>query len=314
MFYVFLLFSVTLSFVLISFSFFHFWSILFNSNGHWTDIQCHCGLYHCLYECWSSCFRQIYFCFSFVCVCILHCGLFCVFIRSKAASLVLCPPHEFTPTQIHFHLSFLSTNNNKQHFSFFHPIIAENWILQENIFLIFLRKWQEQRRIPRLSIAPTSRLKFPFCFEKISFNLFSSISPRRVFCFHRQYPQIFGRCRTYWPAPPDSLPLPAQILPGNLSPSRSLSFLRRVSAPSCTKLATLASSPMFNQQSRRNLLTTPPITTGEKIMHAAETCVVGLDRAVGYCRSGAVYPFTFGLACCAMEMIDVPRLSPFPIP
>lgn len=34
MFYVFLLFSVTLSFVLISFSFFHFWSILFNSNGH----------------------------------------------------------------------------------------------------------------------------------------------------------------------------------------------------------------------------------------------------------------------------------------
>lgn len=48
-----------------------------------------------------------------------------------------------------------------------------------------------------------------------------------------------------------------------------------------------------------------PVSKGEKIDNGIETAVTTLDKVIGYCRAGSCFPQTFGLACCAMEMIDV---------
>lgn len=57
-----------------------------------------------------------------------------------------------------------------------------------------------------------------------------------------------------------------------------------------------------------------PVSTSEKVDNGIDATVTTIDKIIGYCRSGSVFPFTFGLACCAMEMIDVrnwlPRLMP----
>lgn len=48
-----------------------------------------------------------------------------------------------------------------------------------------------------------------------------------------------------------------------------------------------------------------PVSKSEKVDNAIDATVTTIDRIISYCRSGSVFPFTFGLACCAMEMIDV---------
>ena len=48
-----------------------------------------------------------------------------------------------------------------------------------------------------------------------------------------------------------------------------------------------------------------PVSKGEKLDNAIEAAVTTVDKVIGYCRAGSVFPQTFGLACCAMEMIDV---------
>ena len=48
-----------------------------------------------------------------------------------------------------------------------------------------------------------------------------------------------------------------------------------------------------------------PVSTSEKVDNGIDATVTTIDKIIGYCRSGSVFPFTFGLACCAMEMIDV---------
>lgn len=48
-----------------------------------------------------------------------------------------------------------------------------------------------------------------------------------------------------------------------------------------------------------------PVGKGEKLDNSIEAAVTTLDKVIGYCRAGSCFPQTFGLACCAMEMIDV---------
>ena len=48
-----------------------------------------------------------------------------------------------------------------------------------------------------------------------------------------------------------------------------------------------------------------PVSKGERLDNAVETAVTTVDKVISYCRAGSVFPQTFGLACCAMEMIDV---------
>ena len=48
-----------------------------------------------------------------------------------------------------------------------------------------------------------------------------------------------------------------------------------------------------------------PVSKGERLDNVIETAVTTVDKIIGYCRAGSVFPQTFGLACCAMEMIDV---------
>ena len=47
-----------------------------------------------------------------------------------------------------------------------------------------------------------------------------------------------------------------------------------------------------------------PVSSSEKLDNSIDACVTTLDRVIGYCRAGSVFPQTFGLACCAMEMIE----------
>ena len=47
-----------------------------------------------------------------------------------------------------------------------------------------------------------------------------------------------------------------------------------------------------------------PVSTSEKVDNAIDACVTTVDKVIGYCRAGSVFPQTFGLACCAMEMIE----------
>ena len=48
-----------------------------------------------------------------------------------------------------------------------------------------------------------------------------------------------------------------------------------------------------------------PVSRSEKIDNAIDVAVTTVDKVIGYCRAGSVFPMTFGLACCAMEMIEV---------
>ena len=48
-----------------------------------------------------------------------------------------------------------------------------------------------------------------------------------------------------------------------------------------------------------------PVSKSEKVDNAIDACVTTVDKVIAYCRAGSVYPMTFGLACCAMEMIEV---------
>ena len=42
---------------------------------------------------------------------------------------------------------------------------------------------------------------------------------------------------------------------------------------------------------------------GIKIIPAANTIIMSLDKVVNWARSGSLWPMTFGLACCAIEMM-----------
>ena len=48
-----------------------------------------------------------------------------------------------------------------------------------------------------------------------------------------------------------------------------------------------------------------PVSKSEKVDNAIDACITTVDKVIGYCRAGSVFPMTFGLACCAMEMIEV---------
>ena len=52
-----------------------------------------------------------------------------------------------------------------------------------------------------------------------------------------------------------------------------------------------------------------PVGKGEILDNSIEAAVTTLDKVIGYCRAGSCFPQTFGLACCAMEMIDVGFLN-----
>jgi NADH-quinone oxidoreductase subunit B len=45
------------------------------------------------------------------------------------------------------------------------------------------------------------------------------------------------------------------------------------------------------------------VEKGIKIIPAANTIIMSLDKVVNWARSGSLWPMTFGLACCAIEMM-----------
>lgn len=45
------------------------------------------------------------------------------------------------------------------------------------------------------------------------------------------------------------------------------------------------------------------VEEGIKIIPAANTIIMPLDKVVNWARSGSLWPMTFGLACCAIEMM-----------
>lgn len=45
------------------------------------------------------------------------------------------------------------------------------------------------------------------------------------------------------------------------------------------------------------------VEEGTKIIPAANTIITSLDKVVNWGRSGSLWPMTFGLACCAIEMM-----------
>ncbi len=45
------------------------------------------------------------------------------------------------------------------------------------------------------------------------------------------------------------------------------------------------------------------VEDGTKIIPAANTIITSLDKVVNWGRSGSLWPMTFGLACCAIEMM-----------
>lgn len=63
-----------------------------------------------------------------------------------------------------------------------------------------------------------------------------------------------------------------------------------------------------SSQQMANYFTHPdqiPVSKSEKVDNAIDACITTVDKVIGYCRAGSVFPMTFGLACCAMEMIEV---------
>jgi NADH-quinone oxidoreductase subunit B len=45
------------------------------------------------------------------------------------------------------------------------------------------------------------------------------------------------------------------------------------------------------------------VEEGIKVIPAANTIIMPLDKVVNWARSGSLWPMTFGLACCAIEMM-----------
>ena len=45
------------------------------------------------------------------------------------------------------------------------------------------------------------------------------------------------------------------------------------------------------------------VEEGIKVIPAANTIIMQLDKVVNWARSGSLWPMTFGLACCAIEMM-----------
>jgi NADH-quinone oxidoreductase B subunit len=46
------------------------------------------------------------------------------------------------------------------------------------------------------------------------------------------------------------------------------------------------------------------IEKGVKMIPGANTFIMALDKLVNWGRAGSIWPATFGLACCAIEMMD----------
>ena len=68
-----------------------------------------------------------------------------------------------------------------------------------------------------------------------------------------------------------------------------------------------------SSQQMANYFTHPdqiPVSKSEKVDNAIDACITTVDKVIGYCRAGSVFPMTFGLACCAMEMIEVQQIHP----
>ena len=63
----------------------------------------------------------------------------------------------------------------------------------------------------------------------------------------------------------------------------------------------LALRPIFLQQCRRiNKITGTPFTDTS---NSAEYALARVDDVVNLCQRGSIWPLTFGLACCAVEMM-----------
>lgn len=50
---------------------------------------------------------------------------------------------------------------------------------------------------------------------------------------------------------------------------------------------------------------TVEIEPGVRMIPGASTLIMSIDKLVNWGRAGSIWPVTFGLACCAMEMMDV---------
>lgn len=50
---------------------------------------------------------------------------------------------------------------------------------------------------------------------------------------------------------------------------------------------------------------TVELEEGLRMIPGANTFITTLDKVVNWGRAGSIWPVTFGLACCAMEMMDV---------
>jgi hypothetical protein len=55
-----------------------------------------------------------------------------------------------------------------------------------------------------------------------------------------------------------------------------------------------------SSQQERSFVTTPPVSASTP---AAEYVVSKVDALVNWARTGSLWPMTFGLACCAVEMM-----------
>ena len=63
---------------------------------------------------------------------------------------------------------------------------------------------------------------------------------------------------------------------------------------------------MKEHESISRITSTPDIVEveeGTKVIPAANTIVTSIDKLVNWGRSSSVWPMTFGLACCAIEMM-----------
>lgn len=80
-----------------------------------------------------------------------------------------------------------------------------------------------------------------------------------------------------------------------------MSQLLKRAVPSIRGLSDmLPVSTAFTSDQRRSFLATPPTPAASP---AAEYVVSKVDALVNWARTGSLWPMTFGLACCAVEMM-----------